>query len=42
MDCQLNANGLTGIAEEVVKHISEGNLDAAVLILGTQGGTVSR
>lgn len=41
-DLDMNLNRLTSIVEEVARHITEGNLDGAAMVLGTQNGKIGR
>jgi hypothetical protein len=41
-DLDLDLNRLTGIVEEVAKHIRDGNPDGAAMVLGTQSGKIGR
>jgi hypothetical protein len=41
-DLRLNLNRLTDIVDEVERHIADGKLDSAALVLGTQNGKIGR
>lgn len=42
MDLRLNLSRLEGIVGEVERHVADGNLDGAAMVLGSQTGKIGR